>query len=98
MSDPNVQQLTPAYPVGGHRTRVGLMAIHAEGVNGIVVQGTAVGLAERGNVRPLNEPAKAGHLGPTPGARARPRQLHCGGVDAVGTHENITRCDQAIRK
>ena len=65
---------------------------------GLLSKGPAVGLAECGNVRPWNEPAKAGHLGPAPGARARPRQLQYGGVDPVGTHENIACCNQAIRK
>ncbi len=38
------------------------MAVHAEGLDEIVVQPAAVSLAERGDHHPRNEPTKAGHL------------------------------------
>ena len=74
------------------------MAVHAEGVDGIVVQRAAVNLAERGDHRPRNEPTKAGHLSPALGTRVRPRQLQRGRVDPVGTHENLSRGGSTIRK
>lgn len=47
--DPHVQQLAAAHPVRRSPTLVVAMSVHAEGVDGIVVQRAAVGLAERGD-------------------------------------------------
>ena len=96
--DPHVQQLAAAHPVRRRPALVVAMAVHAEGVDGIVVQRAAVSLAERGNRRSRNESTKAGHLGPALGTRVRPRQLQRGRVDPVGAHENLCGGGSAIRK
>jgi hypothetical protein len=49
--DPHVQQLAAAHPVRRRPALVVPMAVHAEGVDGIVVQRAAVSLAERGDHR-----------------------------------------------
>ena len=96
--DPHVQQFAAAHPVRRRPAPLGPMAVHAEGVDGVVVQLAAVSLAERGDRRPRNEPAKAGHLGPALGTRVRPRQPQRGRIDPVGADENLSRSGAPIRK
>src|SRR6185437_12986900 len=67
--DPHVQQLAAAHPIRRRPAPVVPVAIHAEGIDGIVVQRAAVSLTERGDHRPRNEPTKAGHLSPALGTR-----------------------------
>ncbi len=63
-----------------------------------LVQRAAVGFAERGDVRPGDEPAEARHFGPAPGPRVRPGQRQGHGVDAVGADENVADCGLAVRQ
>src|SRR6185437_7943050 len=67
--DPHVQQLAAAHPICRRPALVVAMAIHAEGIDRVVVQRTAVGLAERCDRRPRNQSAKTGHLRPALGTR-----------------------------
>src|SRR5262249_60598677 len=73
-------------------------AVHSRAVAWLVLQRAADSLADWAAHRSRNELTKAGLLGPAVGTWVRPRQLQCGRVDPVGTHENLSRGSSTIRK